>query len=1047
MEQPQQQIFDLTDNQRTIYAAVEMDPESVAYNMPLVFRVIGTVDPGGLERAIQLVIARHDAFRVAFIQREGEVHQELWESCLFKLDVDHRLNGLETEAALPLFTSRFLKPFDLSAPPLMRACLASLTNVVSLLGFDFSHIIFDRASIPVFFNDLSSAYAGKDTGISTLRWVDLVNAQARRDLAADTRYWAAMYSSEIVPLQLPIDYPRSNVRKFAGARHKIVLGEKLSQDINGFCNEHGITPFVLLLSAYAILLSRYAGHEDVIIGTPADGRLSLEAQKVVGMFANTLPLRLRGAPKERFLDYARKVMTGVLDGAFHQNLAFEKIVALSGIQRNLSRNPLFDTMFVYEDGWLQNLTLGEAVMTSLAVETKSAMFEMTWRGSQTREGELEFQIQYAPDVYALETVQRMSRHYVRLLEEIIRHPWQELGKLDLVGAEERRILLGEFNDTAAEYPSARCIHELFEEQVERRPEAVAMVCEGESLTFGQLNARANQLAQRLRERGVKPDQLVAIMVDRSLEMIIGILGILKAGGAYVPIDPNYPKERIEYMLEDSRAKVLLTQGRYIQDTASFPVEAMDLQNPMLYRGTNTDPKRINKPTDLIYVIYTSGSTGKPKGAMLEHRGVVNRLIWMARQYQVGPGEVILQKTTYTFDVSVWELLLGPITGATTCLLKLGGEKEPSEIRKAIDQQGVTLLHFVPSVLSVFLRALEPGTRFKRLKHCICSGEALQVDQKDMFYRKIKGVELHNLYGPTEASIDVTYYKVGEADKTIPIGRPVANTSLYVLNEDLRLMPIGVAGELCLGGIQLASGYLNQADLTKEKFVANPFREGERIYRTGDLARWLPDGNVEFLGRMDHQVKIRGYRIELGEIESVMTKVEGVRQTVVLAQADSGGKKYLCGYYEGEVEVTEMRQFLREKLPGYMVPSCLVKLEKLPLTLNGKIDRKALPEACELTSSREYQAPRNELEAKLVEIWKEVIGLQKVGIDDNFFEIGGHNLKAMQLVSRIHDQLGIEVGIREIFRAPTVGSMGEYLAAKKGEAANLIPVIEAAETSA
>ena len=678
----------------------------------------------------------------------------------------------------------------------------------------------------------------------------------------------------------------------------------------------------------------------------------------------------------------------------------------------------------------------------------------------------------------------MAGHFLNIAGQVVKNPDLRLDEIDMLSREEKEQNLFTFNDTQAEYSREKLIHMQFEEQVEkkwetgrgtgawgagtgdseetydprdpvtgalsrvvRQSDKPAVIFEGSELTYAGLNARANQLARVLREKGVCRDGIVGIMLERSLEMIVGIMAVLKAGGAYLPISPDYPDERIKYMLEDSGAVILLTQGSLGKSEVigslqsgegdRKPVTVIDLEDGGLYTGDAGNLERVNRPEDLAYVIYTSGSTGKPKGAMIEHYSLVNRLNWMQKAYPIGEGDTILQKTPYTFDVSVWELFWWSAQGARVCFLKPGGEKDPGAIVEAIEKNGVTTMHFVPSMLAAFLGYIENGIdldRLKSLRQVFASGEALNPQLVAKFNKLLyaaNGTKLHNLYGPTEATVDVSYFNcsTGEEFEIIPIGKPIDNIRLYVLNPDKMLQPVGIPGELHIAGDGLARGYLNRPELTAEKFIADPFKPGERMYRTGDLARWLPDGNIEYLGRMDNQVKVRGFRIELGEVEAELLKHPDVKEAVVSARDDKEGNKYLCAYIvsERDLSVMELREHLAGNLPEYMIPSTFVKLESIPLSPNGKADRKALPEPeGGIGTGREYAEPTNEIEEKLVEIWKEVLGVEKVGINDRFFELGGYSILLIKMHAKVDQLYPGKVKITDLFAYPTVAMLADFI---------------------
>ncbi len=673
----------------------------------------------------------------------------------------------------------------------------------------------------------------------------------------------------------------------------------------------------------------------------------------------------------------------------------------------------------------------------LPLEQTTSKFDLTLSLSESAEG-LSGSLEYRTDLFERPTIERMAGHLQTLLEGIVSAPERRLSELPLLTGKERQQLLVEWNDTAADYPRDKCIHQLFEEQVRQTPDAVAVVFEDRELTYAQLNAQANQLAHYLRQLGVGPEILVAICVERSLEMVVGLLGILKAGGAYVPLDPDYPAERLAFMLEDTRSPVLLTQQalRERLPVNNARVVCLDGDWPEIARRSEANLLTQANADNLAYVIYTSGSTGRPKGVMIEQTGICNRLCWMQATYGLATSDRVLQKTPYSFDVSVWEFFWPLITGAGLVVARPGGHQDPSHLVNLIIHSKVTTLHFVPSMLQVFLEAevLESAHCLKRV---ICSGEALPFALQERFFMRLPDVELHNLYGPTEASVDVTFWScvAGDPRRILPIGRPIANIQCYVLNGLLEPVPAGVSGELHLAGAGLARGYLNRPDLTAEKFIPNPFSAapGSRLYRTGDLCRWLPDGNLEFLGRIDHQVKIRGYRIELGEIESSLRAHNQVREAVVVAREDQPGEKRMVAYVvpaaEGgtTVSAAALREHLRAGLPTYMVPSAFVFLEALPLTPNGKLDRKALPAPdghVELDGP--YVPPRNPVEEQLCAIWQEVLRLERVGVHDNFFELGGHSLLTVQAMARIQAVLDKRLPLAALFQNPTVKKLASVI---------------------
>jgi amino acid adenylation domain-containing protein len=671
--------------------------------------------------------------------------------------------------------------------------------------------------------------------------------------------------------------------------------------------------------------------------------------------------------------------------------------------------------------------MGEVTIQPMRVETGTSKFDLTMFVGEVGE-QLEVSLEYSTDLFDAERIERMAGHYQRLLEDIVEHPEKKIWELELLTETEKHQILVEWNDTAADYPKDKCVHQLFEEQVERTPDAVAVVFGEEQLTYRELNERANQLGHYLQKLGVGPEVLVGICVERSLEMIVGLLGILKAGGAYVPLDPSYPRERLKYMLEDTQAPILLTQATLELDLTleNTGVVYLDRDWEEIARLGSDNPKSDVQPENLIYVIYTSGSTGKPKGAMNIHIGVVNRLLWMRDALGFNATDRILQKTPFSFDVSVWELFLPILTGAVLVFAKPEGHKDPQYLVELIQEVKITALHFVPSMLQVFLEVDNLADRCSSLQRVICSGEALPSILQETYYSRTE-TKLYNLYGPTEAAVDVTWWACRSADdlRSVPIGKPVANTQIYILDHYFNPAPVGVPGELYIGGVQVGRGYFNKPELTQERFIADPFgsREKGKLYKTGDEVKWLVNGDIEYLGRLDNQVKIRGLRIELGEIEKVISEFEAVKEAVVLTIDNVNKEKSIVAYVVASVTADirdSLTKHLKAKLPEYMLPSYFSFLDAIPLTPNGKADRKVLLEmnrdSLLYVSSKPYVAPRTRTEQLLAEIWKDVLKIERISAHDNFFELGGHSILLMQVLFRIQKTFQTKMAVRELFEA-------------------------------
>ncbi|TVP65178.1 MAG: amino acid adenylation domain-containing protein, partial [Nodularia sp. (in: Bacteria)] len=707
------------------------------------------------------------------------------------------------------------------------------------------------------------------------------------------------------------------------------------------------------------------------------------------------------------------------------DLPFEKLVEALQPNRDLSYNPLFQVMFV-----LQN-PASNSIWKTEEIETGTAKFDILLSMMDTKEG-LTGTLEYNTDLFNPDTIVRMVEHFQTLLESIVGDPYQGISELSILTPTECQMLLVDWNNTQIDYPQEACSHHLFEAQVEKTPDAIALVFANQELTYGELNIRANQLAHHLQSLGVQPETLVGICMERSMEMVVGILAILKAGGAYLPLDPSYPPERLTFMLEDAQLPLLLVQPHLVDELPPHAAKVVniDTDGVAFANYSQANPDSSIELENAAYVIYTSGSTGKPKGAINTHKGLCNRLLWMQETYQLTSSDRVLQKTPFSFDVSVWEFFWPLCTGATLVVAKPSGHQDASYLVQLIAQQQITTLHFVPSMLQVFLE--EPGLeKCDSIKRVICSGEALPWELQERFFERLNS-ELHNLYGPTEAAIDVTAWccQPNNNEKIVPIGRPIANTQIYILDKQFQPVPIGIPGELYIGGVGLARGYWHRPKLTNEKFISSPFEPEKRLYKTGDLARYRADGAIEFLGRIDHQIKLRGFRIELGEIEAVIAQHFHVRETVVIAQKNRL-TAYVATNQKPNFSLNEIRHLLKEKLPEYMMPAAFVVLEELPLSPNGKVDRRALPAPDNLRPelANNYQPPQSEVEKSIARVWKQVLNLEKVGIHDNFFDLGGHSLLVVQVNNKLREILHRDLSVVEIFQNPTIKSLAEHLSQK------------------
>ncbi|WP_252110078.1 non-ribosomal peptide synthase/polyketide synthase [Pseudomonas aeruginosa] len=1032
--------------QQRMWFLWHLEPQSGAYNLPSAVRLNGPLDRQALERAFASLVQRHETLRTVFprgaddslaqapLQRPLEV---AFEDC-------SGLPEAEQEARLREEAQReSLQPFDLCEGPLLRVRLIRLGEERHVLLLTLHHIVSDGWSMNVLIEEFSrfySAYAtGAEPGLPALpiQYADYALWQRSWLEAGEQErqleYWRGKLGERHPVLELPTDHPRPAVPSYRGSRYEFSIEPALAEALRGTARRQGLTLFMLLLGGFNILLQRYSGQTDLRVGVPIANRNRAEVEGLIGLFVNTQVLRSVFDGRTSVATLLAGLKDTVLGAQAHQDLPFERLVEAFKVERSLSHSPLFQVMYNHQPLVADIEALDSVAGLSfgqLDWKSRTTQFDLSL-DTYEKGGRLYAALTYATDLFEARTVERMARHWQNLLRGMLENPQASVDSLPMLDAEERYQLLEGWNATAAQYPLQRGVHRLFEEQVERTPTAPALAFGEERLDYAELNRRANRLAHALIERGIGADRLVGVAMERSIEMVVALMAILKAGGAYVPVDPEYPEERQAYMLEDSGVQLLLSQS-HLKLPLAQGVQRIDLDqaDAWLENHAENNPGVELNGENLAYVIYTSGSTGKPKGAGNRHSALSNRLCWMQQAYGLGVGDTVLQKTPFSFDVSVWEFFWPLMSGARLVVAAPGDHRDPAKLVELINREGVDTLHFVPSMLQAFLQD-EDVVSCTSLKRIVCSGEALPADAQQQVFAKLPQAGLYNLYGPTEAAIDVTHWScVEEGKDAVPIGRPIANLACYILDGNLEPVPVGVLGELYLAGRGLARGYHQRPGLTAERFVASPFVAGERMYRTGDLARYRADGVIEYAGRIDHQVKLRGLRIELGEIEARLLEHPWVREAAVLA-VDG---KQLVGYVVLESEGGDWREalaaHLATSLPEYMVPAQWLALERMPLSPNGKLDRKALPAPEVSVAQAGYSAPRNAVERTLAEIWQDLLGVERVGLDDNFFSLGGDSIVSIQVVSRAR-QAGLQLSPRDLFQHQSIRSLA--LAAKAGAA--------------
>ena len=1036
--------------QERLWFLSHLEPNGAAYNVPFAHFFAGPLALPALEQALAEIIDRHEPLRTIFLSVKGTPRQVITPGeplALPMIDLSGWPEAEREAQMLRYAVEAAQQPFDFAEGPPFRVVLLRLTDTAHVLLVTLHHIISDGWSIGVFKRELDALYTAYSAELPSplpelpIQYADYAVWQREwlQGAALDTQlaYWKEHLTGAPPLLMLPTDHPRPPIQSFRGAIHPFDLPPDLTDKLTVLARQEGVTLFMVLLAAWQTLLARYSGQEDIVVGTPIANRTRRELEGLIGFFANTLVLRTDLSGNPPFRELLRRVRATALGAYAHQDLPFEKLVEELHPVRDLSRNPLFQVMFVLHNTPPAETAPGEIALAD--ADSGAARFDLTVFLTESAHG-LHGTVEYKTDLYDAPTIARMAGHFQTILEGAVADPSQRLWELPLLTAGEEQQLLVDWNATQAEYPQDQCLHQLFEAQVERTPDHLAVLSPDERLTYREVNGRANQLAHHLQTLGVGPGVRVGVCMERSAALVVALLGVLKAGGAYVPLDPAYPRERLIFMLNDAAVPVLLTQQAILDrlpldDTGAIIRTERD--GEAIARESATNPASAITADDIAYVIYTSGSTGTPKGVLAPHRGIVNRLHWMWTHYPYRDGEVCCQKTSTNFVDAVSETFGPLLRGIPLIVAPENVAKDLQEFVHLLVHHQITRIVLVPSLLRALFETFDDlDTRLPYLTLWFVSGEALPTDLAERFHATLPGCALVNLYGSSEVAADATWYETHprESSPIVPIGRPIANMRAYVLDAHRELVPVGVPGELYLGGAGLAHGYLHRPTLTAERFVPYPFAAypGERLYKTGDAARYRPDGTLEFLGRLDNQVKIRGVRVELEEIEAVLGGHPAVREIAVAAREAAENDVRLIAYvvpHDGAMPSADaLRRFATEKLPQEMIPAAFVPLETLPLTPNGKVDRGALPalDASRPNLEAAFVAPQGRLERGLAALWEEVLGIQPIGMRDNFFDIGGHSLLATRLFAQIEERFGKWLPLTTLFHAPTVQQMAAIL---------------------
>ncbi|MEH1820713.1 MAG: amino acid adenylation domain-containing protein [Nostoc sp.] len=1073
-------IQPLSFGQQGLWFINQLTPDSPTYNIPLVISFKGCLNLAILQDSLNEIIRRHEVLRTSFTVIDGQPAQVINQAVPLTLAIEDLCSLSDSDRpqeAQRLATEFAQQPFDLSAQSLLRAKILQLSEKNYHLIITLHHIIADGWSIGILIKELAVLYEAFSTGelpaLSELpiQYRDFVNWQRKwldfERIQSLLTYWKQKLQGELPILNLPTDRPRrsfvSDRQTFKGAQEKLVLSQTLTKELKNWSRHSGVTLFMTLLTAFKTLLYRYTGQTDILVGSPIANRNRAEVESLIGFFVNVLVLRTDLSGNLSFQELLTRVKSTALEAYIHQDLPFEKLVEEIQPNRDLSYNPLFQVMFVLQNVPLSNPRLSDISVTCEEGYNGTSKFDLTLFIEDDEQG-LVATCEYNTDLFNADTITRMLGHFQTLLESIVSNPEQRISDLQLLTPSEVQQLLIEWNNTETDYPQDKCIHQLFEAQVEKTPSNIAVIFENQKLTYQELNEQANQLAHYLQKLGVKPEVIVGVCMKRSPEMLIALLAILKVGGAYIPLDPAYPQERLTFMVEDSQTKILLTQSHLVELFAKSNVHivCIDKDSKLLSQQSRENLFSEVKSNNLAYIIYTSGSTGVPKGVAIAHQSCVAFLTWSREVFTDNDLAGVLASTSICFDLSIFELFV-PLSWGGRVILVENALHLPSLVAE------VSLVNTVPSIIAELLQAdgLPPSVRTVNL-----AGEALQNQLVQQIYQNDRIQKVLNLYGPSEDTTYSTFTQVNKGDNRVTIGRPIANTQIYLLDPKLQPVPIGIPGEIYIGGAGLARGYLNRPELTKERFISNPFQgsrgageqrsrgaeilpnphyplspEGAppspipnpqslvpspRLYKTGDLARYLPDGSLEYLGRIDHQIKIRGFRIELGEIENALLKHPAVQKIVVLAREDKPRVQQLVAYIvlllDQKLTTSELRSYLKELLPEYMIPGVFIFLDTLPLLPNGKVNRRALPipEDLRPTLTTTYQVPQSEMEQQIAKLWQEVLHLERVGIHDNFFDLGGHSLLMIQVNHKLQVNLQRDLSVVEMFQNPTIYSLAQYL---------------------
>ncbi|WP_445454938.1 amino acid adenylation domain-containing protein [Flavobacterium sp. HNIBRBA15423] len=1023
--------YPLTPAQFRLFLVNQFNESSLAYNQSGVLKVTGELSTEKLENVFESLIKRHECFRMSFsLDANNSPVQKVLEQVNFEIEY---IKGHETN--IDTIIHEFIRPFDLSNPPLIRVAVMEVSKDTHYILIDMHHIASDGVSVQILMKEFTQLYEGEYLAPLQIQYKDysewFLSDQHQTSVQNQKSFWVNQFNREYNILELPYDFPRPKEKSFKGSVAKFNVSLEEKDKLNHIIKNSEITLFTMLIGVYGILLSKLSRNNNVVIGTLVAGRKHHQLEDIIGMFANTLALPISLDNTLSFKMYAQLLHSKILNYLDNDEYPYEDLINDLRIERDLGRNPLFDCVFVLQNNKQEAFKIKSATIEEYKFESKTSKFDLTLGAKEESSG-LSFELEYATDLFTENTIERFIGYYKKILEQIIQYPEIPLSEITLLSENEIQQTLELNNLINVSYPEKATIIDLFEAQVEERPNAVAVVCEGESLTYEELNNLSNLLAYKLRSQGIGRNDIVGLLVDKDLYTVVGMLGILKSGGCYMPLDPNYPQGRLNYMLEDSRAEVLVTNREYEELIAGTNAKRILLENVIDKNQQVSNIEQMNRPEDLCYIIYTSGTTGNPKGVMVEHRNVVRLFFNDAFQFNFGVNDVWTMFHSHCFDFSVWEMYGALLFGGKVIIVPSFIARDPSRYIQLLKRHKVTVLNQTPTAFNNLMEECDrKAITFNDLRYVIFGGEALVPYKLKSWKAQYPNVKLVNMYGITEVTVHATYKEIGqkEIEENISnLGKPIPTTSIYILDENKALVPQGVIGEIYVGGAGVVRGYLNKEELTNSRFIANPYRKGELFYRSGDLGRLLENGDLEYLGRIDNQVQLKGFRIELKEIEHHLLQHDTINDTVVIKRDSEEGHPYLCAYYTGieTLEVSAIRSHLGEHLPNYMIPSYFVKLDEFPMTSNNKIAISKLPSPSKDSLGESYTAPRTKEELQMVAIWEEVLQISKVGVNDNYFSLGGDSLKAIGLISNINNKLETSFTIADLYSYQTIAELADKM---------------------